>query len=174
MFSNTHPGTGTGKCSKHLWKSLEWIRKPWNVFRYGRVFLQNPNTPRIKISCLWLRTGWQVYIIEGRATYLCTLWASEAFLLIWRGIASISADDVSQFRNPAPTDHQVLLRSPFLGGLGAYPPPPENLYISGPLKWHFFVSECKFQKILVQMIVKLKIDKLIFKYWSLVIHGSLS
>ena len=38
------------------------LRKSSGIFRNDRVVFKNPSTPRIKISRLYLRKSWQVYI----------------------------------------------------------------------------------------------------------------
>ena len=38
------------------------LRTSSGIFRNDHVVFKNPSTPRIKLSCLYLRKSWQVYI----------------------------------------------------------------------------------------------------------------
>ena len=40
---------------------FERLRTSSGIFGNDRVVFKNPSTPRIKISCLYLRKSWQVY-----------------------------------------------------------------------------------------------------------------
>ena len=65
------PKTGTGITSPsadfgRLRKTLDFfgkLRDSSGIFGNDRVVFKNPSTPRIKISRLYLRKSWQVYIL---------------------------------------------------------------------------------------------------------------
>jgi len=47
-----------------LWKTSDFfgrLRTSSGIFGNDRVVFKNPSTPRINISCLYLRKSWQVY-----------------------------------------------------------------------------------------------------------------
>ena len=49
----------------HLRKTSDFFRKLWTssgIFRNDCAVFKNPSTPWIKISCLYVRKSWQVYI----------------------------------------------------------------------------------------------------------------
>ena len=59
IFSITSPSADFGRLRKTS-DFFRRLRKSSEMFGNDRVVFKNPGTPRIKISCLYLRKSWQV------------------------------------------------------------------------------------------------------------------